>query len=265
MKTRAFTLIELLVVIAIIAILAAILFPVFAQAKESAKKSACLSNVKQLILGATMYAGDYDDVFSPSEYGGNGDPVTNPHITWTTITMPYIKNGDFNTDTASGIKMSTGKEGIFACPTAPKKSSTSTSVEGYSYGVHHAIFADNYGSGNSWFPADQVTPSMSVTAIDAPADKVALMEKGMNYADWSYPWFHDWQGMWVGSVVRTAGDLTPSSETESTSMKAARCMILVSTPTADPLRTATGNARPTRAIAIREAPTWLTATVMLLR
>jgi len=207
MKTRAFTLIELLVVIAIIAILAAILFPVFAQAKESAKKSACLSNVKQLILGATMYAGDYDDVFSPSEYGGNGDPVTNPHITWTTITMPYIKNGDFNTDTASGIKMSTGKEGIFACPTAPKKSSTSTSVEGYSYGVHHAIFADNYGSGNSWFPADQVTPSMSVTAIDAPADKVALMEKGMNYADWSYPWFHDWQGMWVGSVVRTAGDL----------------------------------------------------------
>ncbi|MBN9504271.1 MAG: prepilin-type N-terminal cleavage/methylation domain-containing protein [Armatimonadetes bacterium] len=58
---RAFTLIELLVVIAIIAILAAILFPVFAQAKAAAKKTACLSNTKQISVGAIMYAADYDD------------------------------------------------------------------------------------------------------------------------------------------------------------------------------------------------------------
>src|SRR5258708_2259929 len=62
---KAFTLIELLVVIAIIAILAAILFPVFAQAKEAAKKTSCLSNQKQVALAAMMYVGDYDDTMCP--------------------------------------------------------------------------------------------------------------------------------------------------------------------------------------------------------
>ena len=60
-QTKGFTLIELLVVIAIIAILAAILFPVFAQARESARKISCLSNMKQLSLGWLMYAQDYDE------------------------------------------------------------------------------------------------------------------------------------------------------------------------------------------------------------
>ena len=65
---RAFTLIELLVVIAIIAILAAILFPVFAQAKAAAKKAACLSNVKQMGAGLELYIGDYDDTYPITFY-----------------------------------------------------------------------------------------------------------------------------------------------------------------------------------------------------
>ncbi len=70
MKQRAFTLIELLVVIAIIAILAAILFPVFAQARESARLSSCLSNMKQIGLGVRMYAQDYDEEFPMGTYNG---------------------------------------------------------------------------------------------------------------------------------------------------------------------------------------------------
>lgn len=62
MQRRAFTLIELLVVIAIIAILAAILFPVFAQAKQAAKRTACLSNLRQIAIGNEMYITDYDDL-----------------------------------------------------------------------------------------------------------------------------------------------------------------------------------------------------------
>ncbi|HWD38365.1 MAG TPA: prepilin-type N-terminal cleavage/methylation domain-containing protein, partial [Fimbriimonas sp.] len=84
MQRKAFTLIELLVVIAIIAILAAILFPVFSQAKEAAKKTACLSNTKQLGLGVLMYAEDSDEVLPPTE---NGNLVL-----WPDLVNPYVKN-----------------------------------------------------------------------------------------------------------------------------------------------------------------------------
>src|SRR5450432_3744586 len=71
-RRKGFTLIELLVVIAIIAILAAILFPVFAQARESARKTSCLSNQKQIGLGFLMYTQDYDSAFPSTRHGSVG-------------------------------------------------------------------------------------------------------------------------------------------------------------------------------------------------
>src|SRR5579871_6893304 len=96
-RPHAFTLIELLVVIAIIAILAAILFPVFAQAKEAAKKTSCLSNTKQMGLAVTMYAGDNDDNYfwQPWPGGQNPDwylPIQQPSVGWYDLLQPYIKS-----------------------------------------------------------------------------------------------------------------------------------------------------------------------------
>ena len=86
MRHRGFTLIELLVVIAIIAILAAILFPVFAKAREKARQSSCSSNLKQLAVGHLMYAQDYDEMFVFNCRVG----VTNSY--WIYPIAPYLKN-----------------------------------------------------------------------------------------------------------------------------------------------------------------------------
>jgi prepilin-type N-terminal cleavage/methylation domain-containing protein/prepilin-type processing-associated H-X9-DG protein len=88
MKRTGFTLIELLVVIAIIAILAAILFPVFARARAKAFQNTCLSNVKQLTLGVLMYVNDYDERFMPALAGWAYGP------TWKGDIYPYVKNPD---------------------------------------------------------------------------------------------------------------------------------------------------------------------------
>jgi prepilin-type N-terminal cleavage/methylation domain-containing protein len=93
-RHNGFTLIELLVVIAIIAILAAILFPVFARAREKARQTSCLSNLKQLGLSILMYCQDYDDTY-PINYqdasAGVGTSAQIP-LTWPNRLMPYIKN-----------------------------------------------------------------------------------------------------------------------------------------------------------------------------
>jgi len=86
---RGFTLIELLVVIAIIAILAAILFPVFAKAREKARQSACLSNVKQITLALLQYVQDYDETFCPANQWPKGDGTL---LTWHGSLGPYMKS-----------------------------------------------------------------------------------------------------------------------------------------------------------------------------
>src|SRR6478735_5809147 len=85
-RRKGFTLIELLVVIAIIAILAAILFPVFAKAREAARSTVCKSNLKQIATAIQMYAQDYDEVLP---FGGGSGAAPNR---WYQLTDPYIKN-----------------------------------------------------------------------------------------------------------------------------------------------------------------------------
>ncbi len=97
---KAFTLIELLVVIAIIAILAAILFPVFARAKEAAKQSSCLSNTKQMALAQLIYSSDFDDLIIPSNTvndvpGGDialASLADQQTYSWVNIIQPYLRN-----------------------------------------------------------------------------------------------------------------------------------------------------------------------------
>jgi prepilin-type N-terminal cleavage/methylation domain-containing protein/prepilin-type processing-associated H-X9-DG protein len=95
-KQAGFTLIELLVVIAIIAILAAILFPVFARARENARRASCQSNLKQIGLGLMQYTQDYDEKLphcrmDNSSFDSNGETIAAP-VVWTILVQPYVKS-----------------------------------------------------------------------------------------------------------------------------------------------------------------------------
>jgi prepilin-type N-terminal cleavage/methylation domain-containing protein/prepilin-type processing-associated H-X9-DG protein len=92
MKRRGFTLIELLVVIAIIAILAAILFPVFAQAREKARQASCVSNINQMVKAAIMYQQDYDGFYPQLHLSPGPRPGTFEIRYWHILLHPYVKN-----------------------------------------------------------------------------------------------------------------------------------------------------------------------------
>lgn len=173
---RAFTLIELLVVIAIIAILAAILFPVFAQAKEAAKKTACLSNTKQISVSMMMYAQDYDDCLFNQLYPGGAAADVGYWITcmgyegdnncqyehWGVLLQPYMKSKDLlhcpdnNKDNyVAG----------FAVWQQGDKTQTPV-IKRADYELNQQIFS-HLGD-----------PAPSMTAIDSPAD-IGLFGDGM--------------------------------------------------------------------------------------
>ena len=169
-RTRGFTLIELLVVIAIIAILAAILFPVFARAREAARKATCLSNLKQIALAAIMYAQDYDEVLPTASSSGSccsAHPIA-PAALWNTtwnpaaygaqdywqlgdVLMPYIKSVD-----------------LFNCPTLIRRYPTfkvyvQTLTSGPAAGVRKwgnpvSINNGQNGSGTYWWGCAHFDP-----------------------------------------------------------------------------------------------------------
>jgi prepilin-type N-terminal cleavage/methylation domain-containing protein len=151
MKHRGFTLIELLVVIAIIAILAAILFPVFAKAREKARQSSCLSNTKQIGLSMMQYVQDYDEQL-PKQYFQqvSGGTIVGSIIT---ILAPYCKNVQ-----------------VWDCPSADRKCGNTNGnpaiLGDMSYGWNYLIF----NTGATTALAAIITPAETVCAADCTAD-----------------------------------------------------------------------------------------------
>jgi prepilin-type N-terminal cleavage/methylation domain-containing protein/prepilin-type processing-associated H-X9-DG protein len=183
MRRTGFTLIELLVVIAIIAILAAILFPVFAQAREKARSASCMSNQKQIGIAIKMYNQDYDETrplcqswtsFSAPDLNGS---------TFSGVTQPYIKNRQ-----------------LFLCPSNRRTRLPDPSYNVPDDGVRHTStsYALNLDAGYMGFyfgPASSGTPdglfaivasgiSGSEASIDKPAELIAMVEKGQLEPSW---------------------------------------------------------------------------------
>jgi len=183
-----FTLIELLVVIAIIAILAAILFPVFAQAKAAAKKTVCVSNFKQLGLGILMYQNDSDDGYTPSQVGippSSGADNTAFTYDWTYTVQPYIKNGTGGVLVQGGgghqVKGYAG--GIFACPSSLKP------LEQDQFIVRSDVFPVWYDDGTGLTTGTGSGPTVTSSQVQNPADSVAMWEAGSSFAPnngWAY-------------------------------------------------------------------------------
>ena len=132
MTKKGFTLIELLVVIAIIAILAAILFPVFARAREKARQSSCLSNVKQLMTGIIMYSQDFDEMFpilyttnttwTPPNPDATGTYPVAIDMPWPIMISPYLKNTQ-----------------IFNCPSISTAWSGNETTDNIQYGYNDQL------------------------------------------------------------------------------------------------------------------------------
>ena len=185
---RAFTLIELLVVIAIIAILAAILFPVFAQAREKARQTSCLSNMKQIDLAIVMYTQDYDETFVAagilpfSSYGDNGAKLTsdNPYPGckgWPCIMEAGSRNGkDFKggeATFAARLMPNIKSYDVWVCPSA---NNSSTNGAGWSASPDKFIVTDGQKPISYWYNVSVSTASLA--ALEFPAGSGVLGETG---------------------------------------------------------------------------------------
>jgi prepilin-type N-terminal cleavage/methylation domain-containing protein/prepilin-type processing-associated H-X9-DG protein len=191
-QRRGFTLIELLVVIAIIAILAAILFPVFAQAREKARQASCLSNIKQLGLALVMYVQDNDEQFPramacsggsmQADHGGpiqcawydDAEPPWNSN--WVETTTPYIKSLPVFGDPDDGLAMKT---------TDPNLDYPGVFL---SYGINEYTLNEPTGGNHGILDADNPWAwdssnySQTLSAINRPAESIALCDKNSSVA-----------------------------------------------------------------------------------
>ena len=159
-----FTLIELLVVIAIIAILAAILFPVFARARENARRSSCSSNMKQIALGVFQYTQDYDEKMPPRNNGVSG---------WRVLTQPYLKSSQ-----------------LFSCPSNPRNNVLGAENGEAAAGIHVSYGAPQLRDNNGNLPAGvtsdsawRVNDGVSIASFDSPSQLLMVGESIADYSD----------------------------------------------------------------------------------
>ena len=164
-KKSAFTLIELLVVIAIIAILAAILFPVFARARENARRSSCTSNLKQIGLGIIQYTQDYDEAF-PLRSISNGYGGVFVQI------QPYLKSAQ-----------------ILQCPSEPNGPQSCTNGGGgcsdYAYNIGLGATNTNPATNRSLSQAVLTQPVLTVMAVDYTSGYGDLASSGCALDSWT--------------------------------------------------------------------------------
>jgi len=175
MSRRGFTLIELLVVIAIIAILAAILFPVFARAREKARQTACLSNLKQIGLGAMMYSQDYDEKIMPGYICSRAHGSFGWWHAPDGRIQPYIKNLQ-----------------IIVCPSDPNAN--------FGYGINYNLYRGGDSAGDGCYSAG----GRAMAEINKPAEVGFFADSRTNCA---YPGNGYWDGVFKGPGYNMCGEV----------------------------------------------------------
>jgi prepilin-type N-terminal cleavage/methylation domain-containing protein/prepilin-type processing-associated H-X9-DG protein len=184
-SSKGFTLIELLVVIAIIAILAAILFPVFAQAREKARQASCLNNLKQMGTASMQYVQDYDEELYPHRFNCGGvtcveytngtlvppTPLTDPNaglaltrLYWPYLIQPYLKD-----------------YAVFKCPSNPTAAVPGSTTEVFMNGPQNATGSsgDNYGAETSYGHNDMMSPAgvgVKIAAIPRVSSAILIAD-----------------------------------------------------------------------------------------